>query len=183
MHGGPLYDASPQWHLVFLTTHLAWAVAEFGFFRLARQPGASPQRRSAFVYLVAASLVTCAVLSNVYPQGRIVGPPERVLIPSLVLTWLGIAIRALSLHQDVGAAAGLGRAGKRGLYRWLRYPAYTGAYVTLGGIALGFGNALSVAVVLLASTIFFAWLLNGQADQTEAGAGRSGRWQILPFLW
>lgn len=76
-----------------------------------------------------------------------------------------------------------------GPYRRLRHPAYTGALLTLTGVAPAMGNWLSRLVAPALAVAGFAWRirveersLTRQFGSTFA-AYRARRWALVPPVW
>jgi protein-S-isoprenylcysteine O-methyltransferase Ste14 len=72
---------------------------------------------------------------------------------SLIL--LGVALRWYAIHtlgkyftRDVAVSAGQ-QVVRRGPYRWIRHPAYSGTFLTMTGVGLAMTNWASLVVLLL----------------------------------
>ena len=76
-----------------------------------------------------------------------------------------------------------------GLYRTLRHPSYTGAFITLVGYGLVLGNWLSLAVMLLVPGLVYglrmrleeAGLVEAFGEEYRAYMRRTKR--LIPFLF
>ena len=78
---------------------------------------------------------------------------------------------------------------RRGPYRVLRHPSYTGALLTFYGFGLALGNALALAAVVVVVTAAFAWRIRVE-ERALVGAfpddyPRYARqtWRVFPFVW
>ncbi|MCL1501085.1 protein-S-isoprenylcysteine methyltransferase [Xanthomonas nasturtii] len=69
----------------------------------------------------------------------------RVCAIQVLARWFTVDVTIQPDHQLV----------RRGPYRWLRHPSYTGALLAFYGLALGMGNALSVAALVVPVTLVF----------------------------
>ncbi|HJR72762.1 MAG TPA: isoprenylcysteine carboxylmethyltransferase family protein [Luteimonas sp.] len=78
---------------------------------------------------------------------------------------------------------------RKGPYRWLRHPSYTGALATFYGFALALGNVLSLLVIVLPVTAAFlrririeeGVLADAFPEQYPAYARETKR--LVPFIW
>ncbi|WP_349656609.1 PEMT/PEM2 methyltransferase family protein [Xanthomonas sp. 10-10] len=78
---------------------------------------------------------------------------------------------------------------RSGPYRWLRHPSYTGALMAFYGLALGMGNALSVAAIVVPVTLVFLHRIRIEEAALQracpvaypAYAAQSRR--LLPLVW
>lgn len=77
----------------------------------------------------------------------------------------------------------------RGLYRWIRHPAYSGSLVSFAGLGFAFGNWISLAVVLGASLIGLGYRIHVEeaaliahfGDRYRAYAARTSR--LIPGIY
>ncbi|MEP6908068.1 MAG: isoprenylcysteine carboxylmethyltransferase family protein [Pseudoxanthomonas sp.] len=78
---------------------------------------------------------------------------------------------------------------RRGPYRWLRHPSYTGSLMTFLGFGLALGNLWSLLVVMAPVTAAFFWRMNVE-ERVLAGAfptqypdyARQTK-RLIPFIW
>ncbi|MGH8032344.1 MAG: methyltransferase family protein [Luteimonas sp.] len=106
----------------------------------------------------------------------------------IALRWW--AIRALARWFTVDVTIRPGHQLIRsGPYRWLRHPSYSGALLTLYGFAIAFGNALSLAIVIVPVTLAFLWrmrieerVLSEAFPEAYAAYARDTK-RLLPYLW
>lgn len=100
------------------------------------------------------------------------------------------AVRTLAEFFTVDVAIRPGHAlVRRGPYRRVRHPSYTGALLTFHGFALALGNAWSLLVVLVAVTAAFAWritveeaVLQRAFPEDYPDYARQTR-RLIPFVW
>jgi len=78
---------------------------------------------------------------------------------------------------------------RRGPYRVLRHPAYTGGILLFAGIGLAAGNWISALVAPLAAVVAYAWRIHVEelALRERFGAAfeshRKRTWAVLPPVW
>ena len=78
------------------------------------------------------------------------------MVAGLLLRWW--SVRALAQYFTVDIAIHPGQALiRRGPYRWLRHPSYTGALLTVSGFAIALGQPFAALVVILPITAAFLW--------------------------
>ncbi len=100
------------------------------------------------------------------------------------------AVRVLDRYFTVDVAIGPDhRLIRRGPYRTLRHPSYTGALATFYGFALALGNVWSLAVIATVVTAAFLWrirveeaVLRGAFPADYADYARETR-RLIPFVW
>ncbi|KTF35047.1 methyltransferase family protein [Xanthomonas vesicatoria] len=103
----------------------------------------------------------------------------RVWAIQVLARWFTVDVTIQPDHQLV----------RSGPYRWLRHPSYTGALLAFYGLALGMGNALSVAAIVVPVTLAFlhririeeAALHRAFPVAYPAYAAQSHR--LLPLVW
>lgn len=103
----------------------------------------------------------------------------RVWAIQVLARWFTVDVTIQPDHQLV----------RSGPYRWLRHPSYTGALLAFYGLALGMGNALSVAAIVVPVTWVFlhririeeAALRRAFPVAYPAYAAQSRR--LLPLVW
>ncbi len=78
---------------------------------------------------------------------------------------------------------------RRGLYAWLRHPAYTGQLIFMLGVGVALGRPSTVAVVFLPALAVMIYririeervLLSHFGDQYRSYASQT--WRLLPGIW
>lgn len=100
------------------------------------------------------------------------------------------SVRVLAEHFTVDVAIRPGHElVRRGPYRLLRHPSYTGSLLTFYGFALALGSAWSLAVIVAAVTPAFLWRIQVEEavlrrafpDAYPAYARATKR--LVPFVW
>jgi protein-S-isoprenylcysteine O-methyltransferase len=121
--------------------------------------------------------------------------PSGTFWPGMALIAIGIAIRAtaiLTLRRYFTVQVTIQDSHElieRGLYRFIRHPAYTGALLSFLGLGLAFGSWLSLAIIVAASLIGFAYRIRVEeqalaghfGDRYRAYAARTKR--IIPGIY
>lgn len=106
----------------------------------------------------------------------------------IVFRWWAIRVLAEFFTVDVAIRADH-QLIRRGPYRWLRHPSYTGSLMTFYGFAIALGNGLSLAIVVLPVTLAFLWririeervLRDAFPDAYADYAARTKR--LIPGIW
>ena len=139
-----------------------WLAVEYPYLRRHRvRPARDWDRRSALLWEVANAVELVGIVLGFVGVGRIRAGGGFVGLAGLALLVAGIAIRWAAIYTLGKYFTGTvlirsdHRLVRRGLYRHLRHPAYTGALVGHLGLGLSFSNwfslALSVIPFLLAA--------------------------------
>jgi protein-S-isoprenylcysteine O-methyltransferase len=110
---------------------------------------------AALLWSVIAVGVTAGFLLQFEESGRMTASPDRRLPLALGLLVAGLAIRwvailtlgrlfntTVAIHADHTIV-------RRGLYRWVRHPSYTGLLLAFIGLGVSFGNWFSLAAVVV----------------------------------
>lgn len=206
-HRGPRYvvRAAPMWRtamrssdVLFMLLGLGWGAYEalLSYRRRASDGGAQDQGTLKLLWRVLYAAVVVAVLLAFTGMWRF--PPQW----QEPLRWAGCALIAGGLALRLWAIRVLDRwftvhvtiqadhrLIRRGPYRWLRHPSYTGALLAFYGLALGLGNGLSLLAIVPPVTWAFlrrirveeALLLRAFPIEYPHYAARS--WRLLPFVW
>lgn len=111
-----------------------------------------------------------------------------LMTAGLALRWWSIRVLANFFTVDVTIRPGHELI-RRGPYRLLRHPSYTGALMTFYGFALALGNAWSLLVVVVPVTAAFLWririeervLASAFPEQYAAYTRETKR--LIPYLW
>ena len=134
-------------------TRAIWALFEFVRLRReVRQPNNDLDKHSAQLWDVAIGLEVIGMLFGFFGIGSMHGVPTVIAPAGLVVMILGIVIRWAAIRT-------LGRyfTGKvliqpghqlvrKGLYRYVRHPAYTGSLLAHAGLGLSFSNWLTLGL-------------------------------------
>lgn len=196
---------SPAYPFIFSTVILTvsywcWILLEVWLFIRERGTVGSNaedqgSRRWIIAWLGVGVLLGVFIEPYIFAFSKIQTQVALFFVLGIVLLWGGMLLRIWSIST-------LGRFFKttvviqsghnlirRGPYRYLRNPAYTGILITLIGLGLGVGNWLSIA------SLFFAGLIGlGRRIRIEEEAlckrfgkeydeYRKRTWAVIPFVW
>ena len=106
----------------------------------------------------------------------------------LVFRWWSIRVLAQYFTVDVNVRDDHELI-RKGPYRWLRHPSYTGALMTFYGFALALGNVASLLVLLAPVTLAFLWRMRiEERVLAEAFPVAYPQYiretkRLIPFLW
>lgn len=110
-----------------------------------------------------------------------------LMLAGMPLRWWSIRVLARHFTVDV-AIRDDHELVRRGPYRWLRHPSYTGLLATFAGFALCLGNWLSLAT-LLPVVLALLWriqveerALSSAFPEGYAAYARTTK-RLLPFVW
>src|SRR5438045_1141965 len=124
--------------------------------------GTSAKDRWAFRILwgvLVVGIYTASQLKRILPM------PDRnaMFWVGIALIGIGMVIRAtaiLTLRRYFTVQVTIDPSHElidRGLYRFLRHPSYTGALVSFIGLGFAFGSWLSLAIIIVAASVGFAY--------------------------
>ena len=110
-----------------------------------------------------------------------------LMLAGMGLRWWSIHVLAQHFTVDVAIRADHELV-RRGPYRLLRHPSYTGLLMTFLGFALGLGNWLSLAAML---PVVLAFLWRIQVEERVLAAAFGDRYatyaretrRLIPFVW
>lgn len=185
---------------IFAALILVWACSELWLGWKRRSDDRSRRRDAGTLLLLLITVYACigiALWLSHRASGRIDHPALR---PALL--WTGLALMAAGLALRFWAIRVLARfftvdvniqegheLVRRGPYRWLRHPSYTGSLMTFLGFGLALGNAWSLLVVMAPVTVAFIWrmrveervLAEAFPSQYPEYARQTKR--LIPFVW
>lgn len=144
---------------VILLISLVWLVSEVVLTRVKRSErlGATDQDKSSlrFIWMTIAICVSTGVFLGLARIGLLSAKSYFISLSGLVLIVLGLAIRwtaILTLRRyftvDVAIVSDH-RIIKKGIYKAIRHPAYTGSLLSFLGLGLSFSNWLSTLVIFV----------------------------------
>lgn len=184
--------------LLFAALVVLWLGSEAVYNRKRSDDGQRSRDRGTLrlLYLAVYAAVGVALLLAWQGIGRF---PSTWRMP---LFWTGCSMMALGLllrawsvrvlaeHFTVDVAIRPGHAlVRRGPYRLLRHPSYTGALLTFYGFALALGSVWSVVVIVAVVTAAFLWrirveeaVLKRAFPEAYPAYARETK-RLLPFVW
>lgn len=166
---------------------------------LTRRPLPNAQQKDRGTFQLIWVVITLAILIGIYagiavPAARL--PNAEVLYPyGLALFVLGAVLRAWSIHV-LGrfftvqvAIASDHKLIEDGPYKLLRHPSYTGSLLMFVGFLLCYGNALTMAIVLLSVLVVFVRRIVVEEAALATTFGDAWRdyakrtWRLLPLVY
>ena len=110
------------------------------------------------------------------------------MLAGLLLRWWSVRTLAQYFTVDIAIQPGQELI-RRGPYRLLRHPSYTGALLTVFGFGIALGQLLAALVVIVPITAAFLWririeeqmLAQAFPDAYPAYARETRR--LIPFIW
>lgn len=183
---------------VLIAISALWVISEIALARLRRSKAGAPDldRRSLRVLWI--TIITC-IFTGVFVGGRGVG---QIAVYPRTVAWIGLALIAAGLWirwtailtlkryftVDVSIRADH-RIVRRGIYKVLRHPAYTGSLLSFLGLGLSFASWLSTVVIFV--PVLVAFLFRIRVEET-ALLNRFGEeyleyskatWRLLPGIY
>jgi protein-S-isoprenylcysteine O-methyltransferase len=129
------------------------------------------------------------------PAARIELPPDPVFWAAMLIFWTGavfygssVLTLGASFRTSVQLVEGQ-RLVTKGLYRFIRHPAYTGGILMFAGLGLAMGNWFSAAGASL--SMFAGYLIRIRVEEKalterfgeEFAAHRRRTWAVIPPIW
>jgi protein-S-isoprenylcysteine O-methyltransferase len=185
---------------LFVALVVVWVCSELWLGWTRRSQDRSRMRDRGTLRLLLVTVYLCvglAVWLSYQATGRIVDEGIRISFfwTGLALMAAGLALRFWSIRVlarfftvDVNIQQGHELI-RRGPYRLLRHPSYTGSLMTFLGFGLALGNVWSLLVLLAPVMVAFAWrmrveervLAEAFPAQYPDYARRTKR--LIPFVW
>ena len=196
---GYLFAARPLWSAIYWATFIAFFAATSWVQNRERNAARGDMRdRGSKAVIYAGSFVGMAgaLLAPAYwPSAKIGLPPEPVFVTAISLIWAGLLLylwAVLTLGAFFRTSVQLldgQQLVRRGPYRLLRHPAYTGGILLFAGIGLAAGNWISALIAPLAAIIVYAWRIHVEEIALRERFGeeferhRQRTWAVIPLLW
>jgi protein-S-isoprenylcysteine O-methyltransferase Ste14 len=167
---------------------------------LLRRPGdvgGDADRRAKRLVVVAVwtGLIVAFVLVKNVPALRTAADTWTTLLLGVAIACRGTVLRAWSIltlgtffRRDVMVETGQAVI-RKGPYRWLRHPSYTGTLVNTFGLALAFGSWVGAALALTIATLGHLPRIRVEEAELRDGLGEayvgyaSNTARLVPGLW
>ena len=145
------------------------------------------------IWLVINVSMVCAILAYLFlPAARLsqtlYWPGLALFVFGLALRWYSIAYLGRFFTVDVAVAADH-RVMDTGPYRFIRHPSYTGSLTAFVGLALCFGNIVSIGVIIVPITTVFLHRMRIEEAALQSGVGQaytqymSRTKRLIPFVY
>lgn len=189
----------PSAQHAFTVLTATWAVSEIWLGLRKRSADASRSRDHGTLRLLLVTIYACLFLAVWLSYKGWWRFPASLATP---LLWLGLAmmafglvfrwwsIRVLAQYFTVDVSVRDDHELiRKGPYRWLRHPSYTGALMTFYGFALALGNVASLLAILVPVTLAFLWRMRiEERVLAEAFPVAYPQYiretkRLIPFLW
>jgi len=181
----------------FVALCIVWAVSQLWIGR--RRSGDAGKTRDRgtldlLIVVIFASLALATWLA-IADDGQLAARDPRlvvagmaVMIAGLILRWWSVRTLARFFTVDITIQPGQTLV-RRGPYRLLRHPSYTGALLTVVGFGIGIGALVPALIAILPIVAAFLWrirveermLADAFPDAWPAYARETRR--LIPFLW
>lgn len=184
--------------IVFQALVAAWILSELliGRRRAADRGKAHDRGTLRLLHLAVYASIGLGVWMAIRGIGRFpVGVRESLSWTGCGLMALGIAfrwwsVRVLAEHFTVDVDIRPGhRLIRRGPYRLLRHPSYSGALLTFYGFALALGSGASLLLIVVVVTAAFLSRIRVEERALKGAFGAAyddyarSTWRLLPYLW
>lgn len=185
---------------LFFVLVVIWALSEFWLGLKRRSEDRSRSRDRGTLRLLLVTVYVCiglAVWLSYRPEGHIGNADIRqplfwvgllLMAGGLALRFWAIRVLARFFTIDVNIQPGHELI-RRGPYRLLRHPSYTGSLMTFLGFGLALGNVWSLLVVMAPVTVAFLWRMRieervlAEAFPTQYPEYARQTKRLIPFVW
>jgi protein-S-isoprenylcysteine O-methyltransferase Ste14 len=192
------FSGHATYNALFLTTYGAWLVFEFatGKSRKSSDPARALDRGS-YWFLIAMIWVGISLdfaLSFMFPQAAIAWKRTEVFFAGIALMWLGVAFRYYAMRVlgrfftfQVTVHSGQSVV-EAGPYKYIRHPAYTGAFITVIGFGLALGNWAGLGALVACVGLGYAYRIRVEEGTLVASLGEPYREymartrRLVPYL-
>lgn len=195
-----MIDIATQSGQLFAALTLVWASSELWLGWTRRSQDRSRMRDRGTLRLLLTTVYLCvglAVWLSYHAPGRIGDDGIRIALfwaglalmaGGLILRFWAIRVLARFFTVDVNIQEGHELI-RRGPYRLLRHPSYTGSLMTFLGFGLALGNVWSLLVLLAPVVLAFAWRIRVEERVlAEAFPGQYPDYarqtkRLIPYVW
>ncbi len=194
-----LFAERPLWSVVYWASFVAFFASTAWVQRRERNavPGDLRDRGSKPL-IYAGSIVGYAAAfacPSLWPAAKIGLPSEPVFWAAIALIWAGLLLyiwAVLTLGAFFRTSVQLldgQQLVRRGPYRVLRHPAYTGGILLFAGIGLAAGNWISALVTPLTAIVVYAWRIHVEERALRERFGedfeshRRKTSAVIPLVW
>ncbi|MEI9991417.1 MAG: isoprenylcysteine carboxylmethyltransferase family protein [Rhizomicrobium sp.] len=194
-----LFAERPLWSAIYWATFVAFfATTGWVQSRERNAPRGAMRDRGSKAVVYAVSLIGYSGIfaaPSLLPSARIDLPPEPVFATAIALIWIGLLLyiwAVLTLGAFFRTSVQLldgQRLVRRGPYRLLRHPAYSGGILLFTGLGLATGNWVSTLIAPLSAVIAYAWRIHVEEAAlrerfgAEFEAHRRRTWAVIPLIW
>ena len=145
------------------------------------------------IWLVISFSMVCAMLAYQFLPGArlsdmLYWPGIAFFVLGLALRWYSIAYLGRYFTVNVAVAADH-RVMDSGPYRYIRHPSYTGSLTAFFGLALCFGNIVSIALLVVPITGVFLHRMRIEEAALQSGLGQAYTQymrrtkRLIPFVY
>jgi protein-S-isoprenylcysteine O-methyltransferase len=182
---------------VFVALCIAWAISQswIGLRRSGDKRKARDHGTLNILLIVIAASMALALWLALRDDGQLAARDARIAWSGMAVMLAGMAlrwwsVRTLARYFTVDIAIHPGQTLiRRGPYRLLRHPSYTGALMTVAGFGLGTGAWLPALVAFVPAALAFLHRINVEErmladafpDAWPDYAGTTKR--LIPYLW
>ena len=180
----------------FAALCIVWAISQLWIGR--RRSGDARKARdrgTLDVLIVVIALSIAVALWLALRDGQLASRDPRFVIAGMVVMLAGLllrwwSVRTLARFFTVDLAVHPGQTlVRRGPYRLLRHPSYTGALLTVVGFGIGTGELLPALVANVPIIAAFLWRI--RVEERMLAEAVPGAWptykretrRLVPFLW
>jgi len=193
------FSGPPIYPILFWSTYTFWAVLE-SVTALSKRSSDPTKARDKGSYSLLLLLVWVAIgsdfaLAFLLPQATILWRGSLVFFIGIGLMIAGMAFRFYAMSflgkfftYDVAVHAGQ-TVIEAGPYRYIRHPSYTGAFMTMIGLALALGNWAGLLVVVGCMGTAYAYRISVEEAALVAALGEPYKQymqrtrRLIPFLF
>jgi protein-S-isoprenylcysteine O-methyltransferase Ste14 len=194
-----IFSGDAVYEVVFWVTYAIWVASEWAFHFARRSKDRTKARdRGSLNLLMAAIWLGLGMdfaLAFLAPQATIRGEPRGaffagigLMVAGMAFRWYSIAVLGKYFTVDVAVHAGQ-TVVEAGPYRYIRHPAYTGAFLTFVGVGLALGNWMGLAALLICVGTAYGYRMRTEEAALVAALGEPYREymrrtrRLLPFLF